>query len=264
MRTKRGILLAAALVTLGAACSKAESPTIAVPSSSPAASPSATPVVVSIQSPADGAEIGGNVVSVAVEAKGIDVKAPDGDRSGKTGHYHVFVDKEPVAVGQVIPMEAGVIHSATQPIVVSGLSVGEHTLTVVMGNGAHERLPGDAQSVKVKVKGPSVKASAPVTVKAGEPVTVSMSTEGVQIKAPDGDTSGKTGHYHLFVDPASPPTADGQVIPKNDKIIHTEQPSATIKDLAPGTHTIWVVVGDGKHIPLNPLVATKLTVVVQQ
>jgi hypothetical protein len=153
---RRGILLAAALVALGAACNKSESPTIAVPTGSPAASPAATPVSVSITSPADGAEVGGNVVTVEVEAKGIEVKAADGDRSGKTGHYHVFVD------------------------------------------------------------------------------------------------------------PATPPAADGQVIPTNDKIIHTNQPTATVEGLEPGTHTLWVVFADGKHIPLNPLVATKLTVVVQQ
>lgn len=261
---RRGILLAAALVALGAACNKSESPTIAVPTGSPAASPAATPVSVSITSPADGAEVGGNVVTVEMEAKGVEVKAADGDRSGKTGHYHVFVDKDPVAVGQVIPMEAGVIHSTTQPVTVPGLSIGEHTLTVVMGNGAHERLPGEAASVKVRVKGPSAKATAPATVKAGEPVNVSMSAEGVQIKAADGDTSGRTGHYHVFVDPATAPTADGQVIPTNDKIIHTNQPTATVEDLQPGSHTLWVVVADGKHIPLNPLVATRLTVVVQQ
>ena len=48
------------------------------------------------------------------------------------------------------------------------------------------------------------------------------------IEPADGDTSGKTGHYHVFIDPATPPTADGQVIPKNDKIIHTDQSTATI------------------------------------
>ncbi|HEY8200471.1 MAG TPA: DUF4399 domain-containing protein [Actinomycetota bacterium] len=261
---RRGMLVAAALVVLGAGCNRAESPTITVPTGSPAASPSAAAATVAVSSPADNAEIGGNVVALAVEAKGIEVKAADGDRSGKTGHYHVFVDKDPVAPGQVIPMEAGVIHSATSPILVPGLSVGEHTLTVVMGNGVHERIAGEPQTVKVKVKGPSVKASAPATVKAGQPVVVTMSVEGVQIKAADGDTSGKTGHYHVFIDPATAPAADGQVIPKNDKIIHTDQSTATINGLAPGSHTIWVIVGDGKHIPLNPLVAAKLTVVVQQ
>ena len=260
---RRGMLLAAALVVLGAGCTKSESPTITVPTRSPTASPSAAGVSVSISSPADNAEVGGNVVTLDVQAKGIEVKPADGDRSGKTGHYHVFVDKDPVAPGQVIPMEAVVIHSATSPIVVPGLSSGDHTLTVVMGNGVHERIAGEPQTVKVKVKGPSVKASAPATVKAGQPVVVTMSVQGVQIKAADGDTSGKTGHYHVFIDPATPPTADGQVIPKNDKIIHTDQSTASVTGLAPGTHTFWVVVGDGKHIPLNPLVADKLTVVVQ-
>jgi hypothetical protein len=262
---RRGMLLAAALVVLGAACNKSESPTITPPSGSPttAASPSATAASVSISSPADGAEIDGNVVSIAVEAKGIEIKPADADRSGKTGHYHVFVDKAPVAPGALIPMEAGVIHSAVAPVVVSGLTIGEHTFTVVPGNGAHERIGNEAATVKVKVKGPAVKAAAPSTVKAGEPVVVTMSTEGLQIKTADGDTSGKTGHYHLFVDPATAPTADGQVIPTNDKIIHTKESTASIRGLAAGEHTIWVVVGDGKHIPLNPLVASKVTVKVQ-
>jgi uncharacterized protein DUF4399 len=262
---RRGMLLAAALVVLGAACNKSESPTITQPSGSPtaAATPSASAASVSISSPADGAEIGGNVVTLAVQAKGIEIKPADGDRSGRTGHYHVFVDKAPVAPGALIPMEAGVVHSAVTPIVVSGLGIGEHTFTVVPGNGAHERIGDEAETIKVKVKGPAVKAAAPATVKAGEPVVVTMSTEGVQIKKADGDASGKTGHYHLFVDPATPPTADGQVIPTNDKIIHTAESTASINGLAPGDHTIWVVVGDGKHIPLNPLVAAKVTVKVQ-
>lgn len=260
---RRGVLLAAALLVLGAACNKSESPTITAPSGSPTSPPPAAAVSVSISSPADGAEIGGNVVSVAAEAKGIEIKAADGDRTGKTGHYHVFVDKEPVARGVLIPKEAGVIHSATTPIAVSGLPVGEHTLTVVMGNGAHERIGDAAETVKVKVEGPSVRASAPATVKAGERVVVTMSTEGVQIEAADRGASGKAGYYHLFVDPATPPAADGQVIPENDKIIHTTESTAIINGLTPGEHTIWVVVGDNKHIPLNPLVASKLTVVVQ-
>jgi Domain of unknown function (DUF4399) len=259
---RREMLLAAALLVLGAACNKSESPTMVAPNGSPTSAPPAA-VSVSMSSPADGAEIGGNVVSVAAEAKGIEIKAADGDRTGKTGHFHVFVDKEPVAPGVLIPMEAGVIHSATTPIAVSGLPVGEHTLTVVMGNGAHERIGDAAETVKVKVKGPSVRASAPATVKAGERVVVTMSTEGVQTKVADGSASARTVHYHLFVDPATPPTADGQVIPENDKIIHTTESTASVNGLTPGEHTLWVVVGDEKHIPLNPLVASKLTVVVQ-
>jgi hypothetical protein len=203
------------------------------------------------------------VVTLSVQVEGMEIKPADGDRSGTTGHLHVYVDKDPAQPGQLIPMEPGVVHSATNPVELTGLPVGEHTLTVVLGNGAHERVGDSAPSVKVDVKGPSVQASAPATVKAGEPVIVAMRAEGVQIRPADGDKSGKSAHYHLYVDPEKPPAADGQVIPKVEgKIIHTNERSHTLNGLAPGPHTIWVVMGDGLHMPLNPLVAEKLTVTV--
>jgi hypothetical protein len=254
------MVLAATLALVGAACNRSESPTIST-DGTPSPSPQAA-AAVSISSPADGAQVDGNVVSLALAATGIEIKAADGDTSGKSGHYHVFVDKDPVAAGEVIPKEPGIIHSAPTPVTVAGLTVGEHTLTAVLGDGVHKRIGDASASIKVNVKGPSVTASAPAAVKPGEAVTVDMKSQGVQIKAADGDSSGKTGHYHLFVDPEKPPSADGQVILKTDKIIHTNEPKAQISGLQAGEHTIWVVVGDGLHIPLSPLVAAKVTVVV--
>jgi uncharacterized protein DUF4399 len=260
---KRRMVAVAALALLSAACSNSDSPTIdtnATPSASPkaAAEPS-----VSITSPAEGTQVGGNVVVVEVAATGMQIKPADGDTSGTTGHYHVFIDREPTPVGQVIPKEDGIVHSAVAPITLTGLSVGDHTITVALGNGVHERVGKASAPVKVTVKGPSIKASAPATVKAGEPVMVALKAEGLTIKAADGDKSGKTGHYHLFIDPEKAPTADGAVIPKTDKVIHTTESSYSVTGLAPGEHTIWVVAGDGLHIPLNPLVASKVTVIVQ-
>lgn len=258
---KRWMVAAAALALLGAACGESDSPTISTgPSASPTQAPEAS---VRITSPADGTEVGGNVVAVEVAATDVQIKAPDGDKSGTTGHYHVFVDREPTPVGQVVPVEPGIVHSAIAPVTLTGLSPGEHTITVALGNGLHERIGPPSSPVKVYVKGPSVKAGAPATVKAGEPVVVTLSAQGFTVKAADGDKSGKTGHYHLFVDPEKAPTADGTVIPKTDKIIHTTESSYSVTGLAPGPHTIWVVAGDGLHIPLNPLVADKLTVTVQ-
>jgi len=49
------------------------------------------------------------------------VKA-DGDTSGRTGHLHLFVDREPTAAGQAIPVEAGIIHSAETRIEVTNLA----------------------------------------------------------------------------------------------------------------------------------------------
>jgi hypothetical protein len=251
---------ATALMLVGAACGRSDSPTISGPSPSPTP---AVEVGVTISSPADGTEAGGNVVAVELGATGVQIKSPDGDTSGTTGHFHIFVDREPTPEGQVVPMEPGIVHAAVAPVTLTGLAPGEHTITAALGNGVHERIGPPSAPVKVNVKGPSVKASAPPTVKAGEPVVVTLSAQGFQVKAADGDKTGRTGHYHLFVDPDKAPTADGTVIPKTDKIIHTTESSYSITGLASGPHTIWVVAGDGLHIPLNPLVADKLTVTVQ-
>lgn len=214
---------------------------------------------VSIVSPASGSTLGGNVVLLDVEAAGFTVVRADGDRSGNTGHYHVFVDRDPVPAGAVIPREPGIIHTTEDPIAVTGLSPGSHRLTVVLGNGAHERIGESAGSTQVTVSGPSVKASAPASVPAGQPVNVSMNVQGITLVKADGDTSGQSGHLHLFVD--KPPAAPGETVPTGDpKIIHTAETSVSVSDLGPGEHTIWVVMGNGAHVALDPPVRDRVTI----
>ncbi|MGH9190331.1 MAG: DUF4399 domain-containing protein, partial [Acidimicrobiales bacterium] len=76
----------------------------------------------------------------------------------------------------------------------------------------------------------------------------------------DGDRSGKSGHLHVFVD--RPPTPAGQAIPVEPGIIHSAATTIEVPGLAPGEHTLWVVAGDGTHVPLDPSVMDKLTVTV--
>lgn len=214
---------------------------------------------VSVVSPASGSSLGGNVVMLDVEAAGFPIVKADGDRSGNTGHYHVFVDRDPVPAGAPIPREPGIIHTTEDPIAVTGLSPGKHRLTVVLGNGAHERIGESAGSTEVTLTGPSVKASAPASVPAGQAVNISVKVEGITLVKADGDTSGKTGHLHLFID--KPPAAPKEAVPTGDpKIIHTAETSVAVPDLPPGEHTIWVVVGDGAHVALDPPVRDRLTV----
>ena len=212
-----------------------------------------------LTSPADGATIQGNVVRLDLESTDIDIVKADGDTSGDSGHYHVFVDMPAVAAGEAIPKAKGVIHSADDPVVVSGLAPGSHTFTVVLGNGAHERIGSEQAKVKVTVAGPSVEASlgtAPLV--AGQPINVEMTATGVEIKKADGDVSGKSGHFHVFVD--KDPATVGQVIPAGDpNIIHSATSPVAVPGLSAGEHTIWVVVGDGAHKPLDPPVMHKLT-----
>ena len=187
------------------------------------------------------------------------VKA-DGDTSGRTGHYHVFVDRDPVAAGAPIPKEAGIVHTTDDPVVLTGLAVGTHRIVVVYGDGTHARTGTIQTEVTVQVEGPSLDATAPATSPAGQPVVVEVKVEGLTIVKADGDTSGRTGHLHVFVN--REPTPAGQAIPVEAGIIHTAETTISVPDLAPGVHTLWVVAGDGTHSPLNPRVMDKLTVTV--
>lgn len=244
---------ALALVTAGCAGDDAE---VASSNTTEASGPS-----VAITSPADGATIQGNVVSLALDVKGIEIVKADGDLTGATGHIHVFIDTEPVPVGEAIGKTPTVIHSADNPVVVPGLSVGEHTLTVVLGNGAHTRLSANTATIKVNVAGPAIDATAPATIKAGEDLSIDVAVEGLTLVKADGDTSGATGHLHAFVD--TPPVAPGEVIPTgNPLIIHSAVSPIVVTGLAPGEHVIWLVAGDGTHTALKNSARDKVTVTV--
>lgn len=254
-RPLRRLALAGAVLLLLGACGNDDGQT-AKPAATTASS-AALEVSLEILSPAPGTVLKGNVARLEISAKGIQIVKADGDTSGLTGHFHVFIDRDPVAPGAVIPKEAGVVHTAENPITLPGLGVGEHRLAMVLGDGVHRRL-GDTQAeTTVKVTGPSLQATASAT-SAGQPVTVTIRVEGVTLVAADGDTSGRTGHLHLFVD--RDPTAPGQPIPKEPGIIHTAETTVEVSGLAPGEHVIWVVLGNGVHVPFDPLVADKVVV----
>lgn len=219
-----------------------------------------SPAALRIASPAPGSVVKGNVVNLDFEGTGVAIVKADGDMSGGTGHYHVFVDRDPVAPGETIGREAGIVHTTDDPLVLSGLTVGSHRLVAVYGDGAHSRL-GDAQAeTTVDVQGPSVDATAPATAAAGQAVKVEVKVEGLPLVKADGDTSGRTGHLHVFIDRA--PTPAGQAIPVEAGIIHSASPTIDVPGLAAGEHTLWVVAGDGAHVPLDPKVMDKLTVTV--
>ena len=219
--------------------------------------------VLSIKSPATGTAVQGNVVNLELEVSGISLVKADGDTSGRTGHLHVFIDKQPTPVGQPIPRESGIVHTTDNPVALNGLSVGRHDLVVVMGDGAHNRLPDFEARTSVTVDGPSVQAKAPATVPANQPIKVDLSAEGVEIVKADGDRSEGKGHYHVFVDREPPPV--GEAIPPqpaDNSIVHTADSSIEVGPLAEGEHVIWVILGDGAHYPVDPPVRARVAVTV--
>jgi hypothetical protein len=79
----------------------------------------------------------GETLSIAVTVRGVTLVKADGDVSGRTGHLHALVDKT-ATPGMALPVgDPTVIHSATSPIAVPGLTAGTHTIQVVLGNGNH-------------------------------------------------------------------------------------------------------------------------------
>jgi Domain of unknown function (DUF4399) len=88
------------------------------------------------------------------------------------------------------------------------------------------------------------------------PVVVKFGLTGMGV-APAGTEKKDTGHHHLLIDTklADPMAA----IPADDKHRHFGNgQTETSVTLAPGTHTLQLVLADHQHIPHNPLVASEV------
>ncbi|MCR9139376.1 MAG: DUF4399 domain-containing protein [Alphaproteobacteria bacterium] len=94
------------------------------------------------------------------------------------------------------------------------------------------------------------------------PVTIIFGLSGMGV-APAGTDKEKTGHHHLFIDrPALGEGEDGADeldynIPADENHVHFGggQTEMTL-DLAPGRHTLQLVLADKDHIPHNPPVVS--------
>lgn len=82
------------------------------------------------------------------------------------------------------------------------------------------------------------------------PVTVRFGLRGMGI-APAGVAMENTGHHHLLIDAAPPPV--DQPIPADANHVHfgKGQTEASIA-LAPGRHTLQLLLADHLHIPHDP------------
>lgn len=91
------------------------------------------------------------------------------------------------------------------------------------------------------------------------PVNLTVAITGVTVKpATAGDPD--AFHYHIFID-VDPATVvqPGQPIPTGRAdIIHTADLTVPPTDLAPGAHTVWVVLTRTDHVPLSPSVQDRV------
>ena len=94
------------------------------------------------------------------------------------------------------------------------------------------------------------------------PVLVQFGLKGMGI-APAGIKFDNTGHHHLLIDTDAP--ADlAAPLPATDKIVHFGKgQTETSLTLAPGKHTLQLLLADQNHIPHSPpLLSQKITITV--
>lgn len=93
------------------------------------------------------------------------------------------------------------------------------------------------------------------------PVTVVFGLKGMGV-APAGTDKAHTGHHHLIIDADLPPLDEN--IPADEKHIHFGGGQTEVSiNLAPGTHTLQLLLGDKNHIPHVPAVfSEKITITV--
>lgn len=113
------------------------------------------------------------------------------------------------------------------------------------------------KGAKVYIISPRNKA----TVKS--PVRVRFGLVGMGV-APAGVDVPDTGHHHLIIDTKDLPNLD-MPLPASDKLMHfgKGQTEAKIK-LAPGKHTLRLVLGDKIHLPHSPaVISSEITITVE-
>ena len=95
------------------------------------------------------------------------------------------------------------------------------------------------------------------------PVTVRFGLSGMGV-APAGTDKPNTGHHHLLIDVDELPLLD-KPVPKDANHVHFGggQTEATI-ELAPGKHTLQLLLADMNHMPHDPpVVSDKITIEVK-
>lgn len=88
------------------------------------------------------------------------------------------------------------------------------------------------------------------------PLTVRFGLVGMGV-APAGVLNPKTGHHHLIIDAPTP--AAGVPIPNDQNHRHFGGGQTEVElELAPGPHTLQLVLGDHVHLPNDPPITSEI------
>ena len=223
---------------------------------------------------------------VAMVAEGLGIE-PAGEIHDGAGHFHILVDTDFIAPGELLPFDTQHLHFAKGQLTTTlALEPGVHALRLQFGNGAHIALDGEQyrDEITITVESP-VKVSTVATSSIAIPITstatatssTAISTENVLtsvhfvtpqdgekvsqsidvemaavglIIEPDGEIREGAGHFHILVDTDF--IAPGELLPFDTHHLHFgEGQQATTLALEPGVHTLRLQLGNGAHIALE-------------
>jgi hypothetical protein len=92
--------------------------------------------------------------------------------------------------------------------------------------------------------------------KVSSPFVVQFGLKGMGI-APAGIKFDNTGHHHLLIDADAPADLNAP-LPSSANVVHFGKgQTETSVTLAPGKHTLQLLLGDQSHVPHNPAVMSK-------
>lgn len=79
--------------------------------------------------------------TLTLETRNVELR-PAGTMEPGTGHHHLFIDRDIVPVGSVIPAEPGIVHlgAAQTEYGFENLAPGTHTIIAVLGDHEHRRI----------------------------------------------------------------------------------------------------------------------------
>jgi hypothetical protein len=253
--------LIAAIVVMGLAVAGATFGQAAAQSTPQASAP------VRIIWPIPGAEVVGRDVSVSWQAPGLRIVPAAAAENPTDLHAHFIVDGAyEVVEGAPIPQQCGVLHTAANPAVLTNLPPGEHSVEFVIADPGHVPVAGlDRPSVSFTVaENPdAIRITSPENCEevTGPDVEIAWEAPGLTI-VPAAEAQNETDlHAHFIVDNAYEVVA-GAPIPVQDGVIHTADNPVTIEGLAPGQHTIQLVIADPGHIPVPALARPQVTLIV--
>ena len=199
--------------------------------------------------------------------------APAGIIRPNTGHHHLLIDTGLPPLDQPIPSDFNHIHfGAGQVEAEITLPAGEHTLQLLLGDHAHipHNPPVVSDVIHVRVDAATVEktrtpAPAGASVSLLEPadgatvgrnVKVKFGVSGMEL-APAGTNKPNSGHHHLLIDTPLPPL--DREIPSDLNHLHFGRAQTETEiTLAPGDHTLQLLLGDHEHLPHDPPVYSKV------